>query len=154
MVALTATGEIFSLQAEGGVAADEWVRASGGGRLRGDVTAELTLCHGISAAVGAQVAAEAQARLGALWILAASGDADASAQARAFAKGLFSGNVFEEFGAALQAGAEASASASAQAAAGLDAAGVAALAGGSLDGLALDLFLAFLNDGPSRAART
>jgi len=146
VVALTASGEIFSLRAEGGLAADEWARAAGGARLRGDVMAELALCHGISAALGAQVAAEAQARLGALWILAASGDADASAQARAFARGLFSGNVFDDFGVALQAGAEASASASAQAAAGLDAAGVAALAGEALDGLALDLFLAFLNE--------
>lgn len=150
MVALTASGEIFSLKLEGGVALDEWIRLAGGARLRSDVTAELNVCHGVSASAGAQVIAEAQARLGALWVLAASGDADASAQARAFAKGTFSGNIFEEFGAALSVGAEASVSASAQAAAGLDVAGIATLAELALDttadALALDLFYAFLNE--------
>ncbi len=150
MVAVTATGEIFSLQAAGSAAADGWISVGGDLQISGDVLAELVLCHGISAAVGAEIVAAAEARLGALWVLTASGAGDASAQAHAFARGLFSGNVFEDFGAALSAGADAAVSASGEVAGGLDVAGLAALAEALLDEtadhLALDLFYAFLNE--------
>jgi hypothetical protein len=150
MVALTGSGEIFSLQAKGHAAADGWVSIDGGGELRGNVVAELVLCHGISAAVGAEIAVMAEARLGALWVFTSSASGDASAQAQASARGIFSGNIFEDFGAALNAGADASGSASGQLAAGLDVAGLGALAELLFDeiedSLPLDLLYTFLNE--------
>src|SRR5215211_5718871 len=96
MVALTASGEVFSLQAKGHAGADGWVSIDGGGELRGNVVAELVLCHGVSAAVGAEIAAMLEARLGALWAFTSSASGDASAQAQASARGIFSGNIFED----------------------------------------------------------
>lgn len=147
MVAVSSSGEIFTLSAAGAADADGWVRAAGRGQVSGDVIAELSLCHGITAAVGAEVVAEAEARLGALWFLAASGQVDASAQADAFARAVFSGNVFDDFGAVLGVGASASAGVAAQGSAGFDAVGAARAAEALFgSGVLLDLFTAFLNE--------
>lgn len=148
MVALSASGELVTLEAAGDAGAGRWVSASGDGRFSGEVLAELILCHGVSAGLGVSLGLELEGRLGALWLLAASGEGTASAQANASVRGLFSGNVFDDFGVALHAGAGASLVAAGRVAVGLDVGGVAEIAAALLDedALALDLFRAFLNE--------
>ncbi|MFI7581134.1 lamin tail domain-containing protein [Kocuria kalidii] len=147
MVSLSASGEIFSLSLSGQADADGWARAGGKGVVSSNIVADLSLCHGISASLGASIVAEAEAKLGALFLIAASGQADASAQAGAFARAKFSGDVFNDFGAVLGVGAEASVAASAQVSAGLDVNGIARAAEAALgDSFALGMFTAFLNE--------
>jgi hypothetical protein len=147
MVALSASGDILTLKAAGSVKADGWFRADGKGAVTGDILFDLSLCHGFTGAIGAEITATAEGRLGALWFLAAGGQLDANAQAVAFARGTLSGNVFDDFGAVIGLGASAGASASVEAHAGLDVLVVAELAEAVFGrGFMLDMFRAFLNE--------
>ena len=75
MVSLTASGEIFSLRAPFDAQSQEgWLTADGEAVIGADVMAELSLCHGISAAVGAEIALGVNANLGALHLLGIGGD--------------------------------------------------------------------------------
>lgn len=149
MVSLTASGEIFSLRAPFDAQSQEgWLTADGEAVIGADVMAELSLCHGISAAVGAEIALGVNANLGALHLLGIGGDASASAEAGAVARGRVSGNVFDDFGVTLGVGASATARAQAEvelvANPTLIAEGAAALIGA--DSTAYSMFLAFLNE--------
>jgi hypothetical protein len=147
MVSLTASGEIFTLTTAGeATSPGGWVTADGRVGVGADVMADLTLCHGIDATLGARIAAEAAGDAGSLLRIGAG--IDLSATAQAYLRGRFSGNVFDDFGITLGVGSQLSARVASQLSISVDTSAIARAAYAELgaDSLAAKMFVAFLNE--------
>ncbi len=138
--------EIDLFKAEGEAGFDEgWVEGSVG--VEGGITAGLhaRICHGIDLGVDIGAAAEAEARLR-LLVLGARANVGAMARAGVRGQVTLDPNVFERFGLTARVEAAAEAAARARLEISLEAEYVADLAAQQLNGLALELFLAFLRE--------
>ena len=142
MPAANVSGEVFSLNANAGYEGPVAARAGAGGQL--SVSLEAEACHGLSLEASARALADVNAAVG--FLLAARGTAFAAAAAGVNAKAQVRPDVFERLGLVLDAAAYAEASAGGRLAVGLDFAQIARWAEENLDGLALELFLAFLEE--------
>lgn len=145
MPELSASGNVFSLDAQAGF--DEGVvrgRVGAGARLT--FQGQLELCHGLDAALTAEVAAQLHAALTLFFLFAARGEGEALAAAGVKVAGRVYTDVFDTVGFSAEAAAFAEAAVAGRLAIGLDWRDVARLARGQLPGVAYDIFIAFLNE--------
>jgi hypothetical protein len=105
---------------------------------------EAEACHGLSLEASAAALAQANASFG--FLLAARGTGFGRASAGVAAKAQLNPDIFDRFGLILEAAAAAEAAAGGRLSDGLDFAEVSRFAEENLDGLALQLFLAFLEE--------
>ncbi|MEM7371840.1 MAG: lamin tail domain-containing protein [Bacteroidota bacterium] len=106
---------------------------------------DLQICHGIDLAVDIEAAAEAQAKLR-LLVLGAKGEVGVLAHAGLRGQATIEPNVFDRFGLNVQVQAAAEVAARARLEIALESEYIAELASQELDGLALEIFLAFLRE--------
>jgi hypothetical protein len=137
-----ASGEIFSLSRDDRYEGVVTGRAGAGGSL--SVTLEAEACHGLSLEAGAQALVEVNGLLSLILGVRASGFAQAAAGVTARAQ--LRPDAFERFGVIADLAAHAEASAGGRLAITGDVAPIARWAQDNLDGLALTLFLVFLEE--------
>ena len=142
MPAADLSGEVFSLNADAAYEGLVTARAGAGAQL--GVTVEAEACHGLSLEASASAMAQANASFG--FLLAARGTGFGRASAGLAAKAQLNPDIFDRFGLILEAAAAAEASAGGRLSVGLDFAEISRFAEDHLDGLALQLFLAFLEE--------
>jgi len=138
--------EIDLFKAEGEAGFDEgWVEGSAG--IVGGITGGLhaRICHGIDLGIDIGAAAEAEGRLR-LLVLGARANVGVMARAGVRGQVTLDPNIFERFGLTARLEAAAEAAARARLEISLEAEYVADLAAQQLNGLALELFLAFLRE--------
>ena len=130
----------------GGAGFDEgWVEGAAEAEVGVTGGVHAQLCHGIDLGVDIGAAAEANARLRFL-VLGARANVGVHARAGVRGRIILDPNVFERFGLTVRVEAAAEAAARARLEVALEAEYVAELAAEELDGLALELFLAFLRE--------
>src|SRR5712691_11211594 len=92
-----ASGNIFTL--DGRLGFDEGiVRGQVGGGSRLTIESRFELCHGLTASLGAEALAEAQARLSVLWAVAGRGEGEALAAAGVSLDIRVALDLFDSFG--------------------------------------------------------
>ncbi len=142
---LTASGNIFTLDGRAGF--DEGlVRGKVGASARLSFDAHFALCHGLDAALSAQAMAQADAALGLLWVLTGRGQGQALAGAGVQLDARIGVDLFDEIGLSADASAFVEASVAGRLALGLDLQDIARLASEQISGLALQIFIAALNE--------
>jgi len=136
--------DLFAADAEAGF--DEgWMEGSAGAGAGVTGLVEARFCHGIDIGLDIQAAAEANAHLR---VLVVGARAQVGAQAHAGVRGRITldPNLFERFGLTVELQAAAEIAAQARLEIALEFEYVAGLAAQQMDGLALELFLAFLRE--------
>lgn len=140
----TVSGDIFSLGADAGFN-EGWVKGRVGGGAAVTLTADAEVCHGINLQADIEAKAQIEGKLAVvLPSIRAEGQAFASAGIAGILK--IDPNLFDKFGLTVNVEAAAEASAAAKLAIGLDAEYLAQYGLQVLDGLAAELFLAFLRE--------
>ncbi|MGH6938720.1 hypothetical protein [Hypericibacter sp.] len=142
MPSVNASGDIFALSADARFEGPVTGRAGAGTRLSVELAAEV--CHGLNLEASARAVADASASIA--FLLAGQVGGSAFASAGLAAKAQLAPNLFDKFGLTADVAAYAQAAAAARLSIGLDFNLIEVMARGKLDGLPLELFLAFLKE--------
>lgn len=138
------SGQIFTLGAEAGFN-EGFVKGRVGGQAGTTLTADAEVCHGINLQADIELKAELEGKL-TLLLPSIRGEVAALASAGVAGQLKIDPNLFEQFGLTANIEAAAEASVAGRLAIGLDAEVLSQLGANYLDGLALELFFAFLRE--------